>query len=103
MKSMKNKKLPRELELKKPALIRALREKGVLKAGIFGSYARGEQKKGSDVDILVKTRKNVSLFGFISIKLQAEKVLGKKVDLVEYSTIKARLRDCILDEEVRIL
>lgn len=103
MKSMKNKKLPRELELKKPALIRALREKGVLKAGIFGSYARGEQKKGSDVDILVKTRKNVSLFGFISIKLQAEKVLGKKVDLVEYSTIKARLRDSILDEEVRIL
>ena len=103
MKSMKNKKLPRELELKKPALIRALREKGVLKAGIFGSYARGEQKKGSDVDILVKTRKNVSLFGFVGIKLKAEKVLGKKVDLVEYSTIKARLRDSILDEEVRIL
>lgn len=80
-----------------------LKKHGVLRAGIFGSYARGEQKKGSDIDILVKTRKTVSLFGFVGIKLEAEKILGKKVDLVEYSALKPRLRENILKDEVRIL
>jgi len=100
---MANKKLPRELELKRSALVRVLKKNGVLKAGIFGSYARGEQKKRSDVDILVKTKKNVSLFDFVGIRLKAEKVLGKKVDLVEYSTLKPRIRENILNDEVRIL
>ncbi len=35
-------------------LVPILKRNGVLKAGIFGSYARGEQKKQSDVDILIK-------------------------------------------------
>lgn len=100
---MKAENLPLELKLKKPALVRALKREGVIRAGIFGSYARGEQKKHSDVDIVVKTKKNIGLFDFVGIKLAAEKVLGKKVDLVEYSAIKPRLKEIIFKEEVRIL
>jgi len=61
-----------------------LKKNGVVKAGIFGSYAKGKARKGSDVDILVDIKDDISLIGFIGIKLELEKALGKKVDLVEY-------------------
>ena len=80
-----------------------LKKNGVVKAGIFGSYARGEQKKKSDLDILVKINKKISLLDFVGIKLELEDSLKKKVDLVEYQMIKPRIKSNILDEEVKIL
>jgi len=79
-----------------------LKKNGVLRAGIFGSYARGKFKKNSDVDILVET-KSIGLFEFIGIKLELEKGLRKKVDLVEYGAIKPIIKNSILSEEVKIL
>ncbi len=92
-----------DVQDKKKILVKVLQKQGVLQAGIFGSYARGTAKKRSDVDLLVKTKKGLSLFDFAGIKVAAEEILGKEVDLVEYSTIKPRLRERILREEVRIL
>ncbi len=45
-------------------------------------------KKGSDVDILVKMPDELSLFDFVGVKLELEEALGRKVDLIEYDTIK---------------
>ncbi len=60
-----------------------LREKYRIKTlGIFGSYIRGEQKKKSDVDILVEFEKPLGLLEFVGLELQLSKLLGKKVDLV---------------------
>lgn len=78
-----------------------LKKHGVKKAGLFGSYARGEQKRGSDVDLLVAPPKSSSLLGVIALKLDLERVLGKTVDLVEYSAVKPALKRRILAEEVR--
>ena len=100
---MKKKKANKEIEKIKEKIIPILKRNGVKRAGIFGSYARGEQKKNSDVDILVELNNSVSLFGFIGIKLELEKKLKKKVDLVEYTTIKQRIKDQILHEESRII
>ena len=75
----------------------------VKRVGLFGSCARGEEKKDSDIDILVEIEKDISLIDFIGLKLKIEKVLGRKVDLVEYDTIKPMLRESILNEQVRIL
>jgi len=62
----------------------------VLKAWLFGSYARGEQHPDSDVDILVvfdqETGKGVSLLKHIGIALDLEELLGKKVDLITDGT-----------------
>ncbi len=80
-----------------------LKKNGVTRAGIFGSYARGEAKKTSDVDVLVKLKSKVSLFGFIRLKHNLESTLQKKVDLVEYQTIKPQLKEKILHDEIRIL
>lgn len=87
----------------KPKILKVLKCHGIKKAGIFGSYARGEQKRTSDVDILVQTPEEMSLFGFVGVKRELEEILHKKVDLVEYDTIRPALRERILKEEVKIL
>ncbi len=71
--------------------------------GLFGSYVRGEMKEDSDIDILVEIEKNISLLDFVGLKQEIEEALRKKVDLVEYGTIKPLLKERILSEQVRIL
>jgi len=97
------KKRNKTIEKLKPIIIKILKKHGVKRAGIFGSYARGEQKKNSDIDLLADIPKNVNLFDFVGIKLELEDALGKKVDLVEYKLIRPELKSIILNEEVRIL
>jgi len=80
-----------------------LKENGVKRAGIFGSYVRGEQNKDSDVDILVEISDEFSLLFLVSLKRTLSDALKKNVDLVEYSTILPELKKQILDEEVKIL
>ena len=81
---------------------KVLKKYNVLRAGVFGSYARGEQKKNSDIDILITPPKNIG-FGFIKIQLDLEKNLKRKVDLLSYNGINSHIKDQILSEEVRIL
>ena len=81
-----------------------LKKHGVAKAAFFGSMARGEASEKSDVDILVEIAdENMSLLDFIRLKMEIEEAIGKKVDLVEYSTIKPLIREKILKEQVGIL
>lgn len=80
-----------------------LTKEGVKKAGIFGSYARGEQKRGSDIDILIKIDDSFSLLDLVRIQTNLEKKTQKKVDLVEYCTIKPELKKNILNDEIRII
>jgi len=80
-----------------------MKQRGVVKAGIFGSYARGEQKKESDVDILIQPRKGVGYFELIRLERELMLALGRKVDLVTYRSLHPLLRDRILNEEVRII
>jgi predicted nucleotidyltransferase len=67
--------------------------------GIFGSYARNEQSKDSDIDILVKFSDVVG-WEFIDLKEYLEKILGLKVDLVTIKALKPQLKDSILKEVV---
>ena len=93
-----------EVEKIKERIIPILKNNKVTKAGIFGSYARGEQKKKSDVDILVEIDDdNMSLLGFIRLKNILERALKKKIDLVEYSLIRKELREIILNDEIPIM
>jgi len=80
-----------------------LRKYGVKRASIFGSAVRGEVKESSDVDILVEIDKDISLLDFVAMKLELEEVLGRRVDLVEYDTVKPRRRERILKERVVVL
>ena len=59
----------------------------VEKAWLFGSYARGEETKKSDVDIMVRFDKTatITLLDYAGIMLDLESLLNKKVDLVSES------------------
>ena len=87
----------------KKRVLPILKQHGIKRAAVFGSYASGLQTRNSDVDILVDIRKNISLLDFVGIKLQIEEALHKKIDLVEYDTIKPMLKEKILHEQVIIL
>ena len=86
----------------KSKILPVLKKHKIKKAGIFGSYARGEQKKNSDIDILVDVPRGIG-FGFAGIETDLEKALRKKVDLLTYKAINRHIRKRILNEEVRIL
>ncbi|MCX9082591.1 MAG: nucleotidyltransferase family protein [Candidatus Methanoperedens sp.] len=66
--------------------------------GVFGSYIRGEQKKKSDVDILVEFEKPIGLLDFVGMELELSEILGKKVDLVPKNALKPRIGKHILEE-----
>lgn len=66
--------------------------------GIFGSYVRGEQNKGSDIDILVEFDKLPDIFQLIDLEDHLKNLLHKKVDLVRKRAIRPELKDEILQE-----
>ena len=101
-KKISNKKSIKSIEKIKSDILPILRKRNVKRAGIFGSYAKGLQKKNSDVDILIEPPKNMG-FAFAGLKDQLSKALKKKVDLVSYNGLSVYLRDKILKEEVRII
>lgn len=88
----------------KTKVVPILKQAGVKKAGIFGSYARGEQTKNSDVDILIEVKgRKFSLFDLVGLELELKKVLRRNVDLITYKGIDPYLKERILKEEVRII
>ena len=99
--SLKKNKARIDKRLKKK-IVSILKRNDVVKAGIFGSYARGEAKKRSDIDILIRPPRGIG-FGFAGIELELEKKLNKKVDLLTYNSIHPLLKERILKEEIRIL
>jgi len=70
--------------------------------GVFGSYARGEAHKRSDLDVLVRFLEGASLFDLVGLADFLEEKLGLKVDVVSERAIRPELKEHILDELVRI-
>lgn len=75
---------------------------GVKSLALFGSYIRGEQKKGSDLDVLVEFSKSPSLFTFIKLENYLGDQLGIKVDLVMKDALKPNIGKHILNEMMPI-
>ncbi len=70
--------------------------------GIFGSYVRGEQKKNSDIDILVAFSESPGLFDYIRIENRLSQLLHQKVDLVMKGTLKPTIGKHIMREVIYI-
>jgi len=87
----------------KKKILPILKKNKVKKAGIFGSYARGDYNKNSDIDILVRVNSEWSLLDLVGLELELKKILGKDVDLLTYNGIHPLLKNIILKEEIRII
>ena len=86
-------------------IVPILKSNNVVRAGIFGSYARGEAKKRSDIDILIEVMKGkkFSLLDLVGLQMELEEKLGKKVDLLTYNGISPYLKKYILEDEIKII
>jgi hypothetical protein len=87
----------------KMAVLPILKRWDVSHAAIFGSMARGEARKNSDVDMLIEFKKRVTLFDMGGLKMDLEEKLKRKVDIVEYGAVDRRLRESIFHDKVDIL
>jgi predicted nucleotidyltransferase len=75
-----------------------------IKVGIFGSFARGDNKKGSDIDILVEFKEAPSLLTLIKLENDLSEILGVKVDLVTTGALKnKRIKKSIQKDLINIL
>ncbi len=79
-----------------------VRDYKVREIGIFGSVVRGEQKKRSDIDILVEFNKLPDVFLLIDLEDYLRKILRNKVDLVRKGAIRPELKKVITKEVVYI-
>ncbi len=79
-----------------------LKRNNVVRAGVFGSFARGEARKNSDIDILIEFHGRKSLLDLVGVKQELEETTKRKVDVLTYKSIHPLLKDIILKEEVRI-
>jgi predicted nucleotidyltransferase len=77
-----------------------LENQGVKSLAIFGSVARGEAQRHSDIDILVEFSKPVGLFEFIGVKEYLESIVGRPVDLVTPDAIRPDMKAKIIREAV---
>ena len=90
-----------EIKTKLSAHKSELRRKYKVKEiGIFGSYAREDQKENSDIDILVTFEKTPGLLKFLELENHLSDLLGIDVDLVRKEAIRKELKDTILKNTV---
>src|SRR3989344_4531007 len=79
----------------KPIVLRVARRYGVNNIRIFGSFARGEQRKTSDIDLLVDLPEGMTILDLSALKIDLEEALMRKVDVVPAPSVKPALRDRI--------
>lgn len=79
----------------KPILI----SENVLKTAIFGSFARGDYNKNSDLDLLVKFNKNATLLDLARLQRLISKSINRQVDIITYNGIYPPLKKYILGQE----
>jgi predicted nucleotidyltransferase len=87
----------------KNIIIDTLKKSDVKKASLFGSVARGESNKKSDVDLLIEFKGKKSLLDLVRLKMKLEELLGKKVDILTYKSINPLIKKRILNEQKVIL
>ncbi|WP_232308626.1 nucleotidyltransferase family protein [Methanosarcina lacustris] len=74
---------------------------GVRRIGIFGSFARGEEREDSDLDVLVVFEEGQKTFdNYMDLKFYLEDFFGREVDIVTERALKPQLKDIIMKEVV---
>jgi predicted nucleotidyltransferase len=68
------------------------------KIGVFGSYARGDQKKRSDVDFLVTFDEAISLFDRVDLNIYLQELMGRRVDVIPHSNLRPELSEYVLKD-----
>lgn len=93
--------LTKNIILKKISTNRKIKSYGIKKIGVFGSFAKSNQRSRSDIDILVEFHKEKKIFdNYIELKFLLERLFHRKVDLVIKEALKPQIKSNILKEVV---
>ncbi len=95
-----NKKLFKDKRIKN--IIKKLKNEGVNKVSVFGSFSRNAENPDSDIDIIVEFKTTKTLLDIIRIERELEELSGLKIDLLTEDSISPYLIDSIKREEVVI-
>ncbi len=85
-------------EIKSKALP-ILKDYGVVRAALFGSFIRGEATDKSDVDILIEFVEGKTLLDLVGLQLELEEQLKASIDVITYDSLHPQLREAILKEQ----
>ncbi|AKG53146.1 nucleotidyltransferase [Dehalogenimonas sp. WBC-2] len=86
----------------KSRLLPVLKQHNVARAAVFGSVATGTATETSDLDILVEFQGEKNLLDLVSLKIDLEEKVHRKVNVVTYRSLNPLIRDKVLSEEMRI-
>lgn len=84
-------------------IVPLLREHGVVRAAVFGSYARGTAMPSSDLDLVVQFEAGRTLLDLVALQQDLRESLEREVDVVTYDSLHPRLRESVLREQVPVL
>ncbi len=95
-------RLDQLLEEKRGEILRIASEHGAREVRVFGSVARGEADRESDIDFLVELETGRSLLDLGGLQMELESLLGRRVDVVTVRGLKARIRERVLREAIPV-
>jgi hypothetical protein len=73
------------------------------RVGVFGSFARGEQKEGSDLDILIKFKERIGLLKLVQIEQELSDILGIRIDLVTENSLKNPRLKAYIEQDLIVI
>lgn len=88
------------LKTKRTEILRIAEKHGGKNVRVFGSVARGDEGKHSDIDLLVELEPGRSLMDHAAMILELQESLGYRVDVISDRGIKPRIRDIVLQEAI---
>jgi uncharacterized protein len=86
------------LDAHRDAIRATVARRRLLNPRVFGSVARGEDREGSDLDLLVDTMPETSLFDLIHAELELAELTGVKVDVVTAKGLHRRIKNRVMTE-----
>ncbi|BAL94325.1 nucleotidyltransferase family protein [Rubrivivax gelatinosus] len=90
------------IETHREQLLALARRRGVTGVRVFGSMSRGDANDDSDVDLLVSLRPGVSALALGGLLLDAQELLGRRVDVVTEASLHPALRERVLADAVAL-
>lgn len=90
------------IEAHREELLSLARRRGITNLRVFGSMARGDARAGSDVDLLVSLAPGTSALALGGLLLDAQDLLGRRVDIVTEAGLHPALRDRVLADAVAL-
>ncbi len=92
-----------KLEKLRKQITPTLKKHDVVRASVFGSFARGEQTSKSDIDLLVQFSGRKSLLDLVGLELELKDRLKREVDVLTFGSLHHLIKDRVLKEQIQII